>query len=345
MGLTSMNPQAMKQVNMANIRNTLRAVGSATRAQLARHINVSTTTVRSLLCEMQAGREILVAGIDASSGGRRAERYQLNPHRFCGAAFCVGGGLVGYRILNLFGQASQEGSFPFAPGNLEDEMAAVLQHLAPGTLRAVCVGVPGVVTQGGYTVESHRGEWEKYALGAKLQKHFGAAVVLENDLNLITMGMGCCHRQTFPKEAPQALDMAYLHFEAGCISAGFLCGGRLVRGFSNYAGELGMMPASGGLSLAQKLGAAKGADYAEIVASIAEWVILILNPHYITFGGPAFRKQAMGVVSDILCADMPREALPELLYAEDTRHDYNEGLAALCTDQIFLAINSGFTSP
>ncbi len=91
----------MKLVNTANIRSMLRAAGSATRAELAEQIGISTTTVRSLLCGMQANREILAGGQDASSGGRRAERYALNPQRFCGAVFYVGGLLVS-QLLTLY---------------------------------------------------------------------------------------------------------------------------------------------------------------------------------------------------------------------------------------------------
>ncbi len=341
MNVISMNPQNMKQVNKANIREMLRSMGNATRAELAEHINVSTTTVRSLLCEMQENREILVIGQDDSSGGRRAERYQLNPERFYGAAVCVGDTLFRYYILNLFGVIIKEGSFPFIPDNLEEKILDMLAREIPGdTLRSICIGVPGIVVEDGYKWKNGYGEFEKAVVGKVLQEYYKIPVLLENDLNLITTGMGRCHQQMFPQESEEALNMAYVQFEESCISAGFISGGRLVRGWSNYSGELGIMPVGEDLSLVQKLSSAENImQYSEIVSTIIKWIILILNPRYLTLGGPAFRKEAIGVVADMLYADMPQETLPEILYAEDTGNDYKNGLTALCVDQMFRSLS------
>ncbi len=341
MSIISMNPKNMKQVNIANIREMLRSLGSATRAELAEHINVSTTTVRSLLCEMQENDEILVIGQDDSSGGRRAERYQLNPERFYGAAFCVKDNMVQYFILNLFGTIVMEDSFPFISDDLEDNMFDVLEReLATDTLRAICIGVPGIVTKDGYKWKNTDGEFDKCVVGKKLREHFNIPVILENDLNLITVGMGQCHQQMFPQESDDELDIAYVHFEEGCVSAGFLSGGRLVRGWNNYSGELGIMPVDEGLFLVQKLSSTEDImQYSKIITTIIKWIILILNPRYLTLGGAAFRKEAMGIVEDILYADLPSETLPEILYADNTWYDYKSGLSTLCVDQMFCSLS------
>lgn len=341
MGVISMNPKNMKQVNKANIRDMLRLAGNATRAEIAEHINVSTTTVRSLLQEMQENGETLVIGQDVSSGGRRAERYQLNPDRFCGAAFCIGDTLVRYFVLNLFGKIAKEGSFPVV-SDLDGKILDVLEaELTAKTLRAICIGVPGIVVADGYKWKNAQGEFEKRVIGKALRERFHIRVLLENDLNLITTGMGEYHRQMHPQEAENELDIAYVQFEGDCVSAGFLSGGRLVRGWSNYAGELGVMPVGGGLSLVQKLGSAENiAQYSEMVSTIIKWITVTLNPKCLTLGGPAFRKEAMGVVAGILCEDMPPEALPELLYTNDTWNDYKGGLTALCVDEVFRSLSA-----
>ncbi|WP_310603247.1 ROK family protein [Anaerosporobacter sp.] len=331
----------MKEVNKANIREMLRSMGNATRAELAEHINVSTTTVRSLLCEMQENKEILVIGQDDSSGGRRAERYQLNPERFYGAAFSVNDTLVRYSILNLFGEIAKEGSFSFTPDNLENKMLDVLEKELPAdTLRSICIGVPGIVVKDGYRWKNNHGEFEKCVVGKVLREHFCIPVLLENDLNLITIGMGRCHQQMFPQESEEELNIAYIQFDDGCISAGFLSGGRLVRGWNNYSGELGLMPVGGELTLVQKLCSTENImQYSEIVSTIIKWIILTLNPRYLSLGGPAFRKEAIGIVADILYAEMPSETLPEVLHVDDTWNDYKSGLTSLCVDQMFCSLS------
>ncbi len=342
MRVSSMNPQNMKRVNKANIRDMLRSAGNATRAEISQHINVSTTTVRSLLQEMQQNNEILVLGQDASSGGRRAERYQLNPARYYGAAFCISDALVRYFAVNLFGEIVWEGSVPLV-SDLDAQIIDVLEkEHAADTLRAVCIGVPGIVTGDGYKWKNKDGEFENRIVGKALRERFRIPVILENDLNLITIGMGRCHQRMHPKEAESDLNIAYVQFEADCISAGFLSGGRLVRGFNNYSGELGVLPAGAGLSLVRKLNAAQDIVlYSEMIAMIIQWIAVTLNPRYITLGGPAFRKDAMSIAADILYGDMPAEALPEILSIEDTWHDYAGGLTALCVDQMFGSLSIG----
>ncbi len=341
MSIISMNPQNMKLVNIANIRKMLRINGNATRAELAQHINVSTTTVRSLLCEMQENKEILVIGQDISSGGRRAERYQLNPERFYGAAFCINDTMVKYFIINLFGETAKEDSFPFIPAKLEATMIKVLEkELPPNALRSICIGVPGIVVDNGYKWKNISGDFEECIVGKILREYFNIPVFLENDLNLITTGMGSCHQNMYPKEPIDKLNIAYIQFENNCISAGFLSGGKLIHGWNNYSGELGLMPIDDNLSLAQKLYSTEDIiEYSKTTANIVRWIILILNPRYLTFGGPAFRKEAMSVISDMLYADMPDDSLPEILYAEDTWYDYKSGITALCIDRIFSGLS------
>ncbi len=342
MRMIAMNPQNMKRVNTAHIRSMLRLAGNATRAEIAEQINVSTTTVRSLLCEMRENREILVIGQDTSSGGRRAERYQLNPDRFYGAAFCIGDTAVRYFVLNLFGEIAKEGSFPFAADALDATMTSVLEAELPmEALRAVCVGVPGIVVEDGYLWENSHGELKKRAVGNGLRERLGVPVALENDLNLITAGMGRGHQRMHPQEPADQLNLGYIQFEKDCVSAGFLSGGRLVRGGSNYAGELGILPVGDGRSLVQALNSAVDiGQYARTVAMIVKWVALILNPGHLTLGGPAFRREAMGAVAKRLCAEMPGAALPEIRCADDTWNDYMGGLTALCVDLMFDSLSS-----
>lgn len=49
-------------------------------------------------------------------------------------------------------------------------------------------------------------------------------VVLENDVNAAAIGFARCYETEFPGEDPAETNMAYLHFDRGCVSAGFVAG-------------------------------------------------------------------------------------------------------------------------
>lgn len=71
-------PKLLKQANLSLIRKVITAEGTATRAEIARKTNISSTTVRSLLAEMLENGEIESLGFDESSGGGKPSGMGLS---------------------------------------------------------------------------------------------------------------------------------------------------------------------------------------------------------------------------------------------------------------------------
>lgn len=117
------------------------------------------------------------------------------------------------------------------------EQLCAQARLAPAGLRGVGIGVPGVVDPGRGTV-SHavnlRIAEQDAPLGASLSARLGGVpVTVENDLNVAALG------------AAAVLgidgDLAFLALGTG-VAAGILLDGRLRRGASGAAGEIGHVP-------------------------------------------------------------------------------------------------------
>ena len=202
------------------------------------------------------------------------------------------------------------------------------------------MGVPGAVDGGGYWRKNPvDGNLYRSDLGDALARRYGLTVVLENDVNATAIGFGRCYEREFPAEHHEDTNMAYLHFEAGCVSAGFIAGGRIIRGAHNFAGELGLAPMGRDCLLDERMALPMDeARYNETLIQIIGWVCGILNPQYVALGGPAFRRECLGPVGDGLSALLPAPLLPELLYAPDARRDYQDGMASLTAGKIFGAV-------
>lgn len=332
-------PSALKQVNLSAVRGAIMKNGSATRAEIANTTRISVTTVRALLTEMQENNEIIELGHDESMGGRKAVRYELNKNCFFGVALCLGGEKVRYLIVNICGEICESGAFE-AEENPTGAVCDFLDGLvAKMKIRSIGIGVPGVVNGMCYERKSAGGKLESCPLGEVVHSRYGMPVVLENDINAIALGFGRCYLKSFPEESCENTHMAYIYFEKDCLSAGFLSSGRILRGWNNFVGELGLFPATSSQTLDELL-ALPLADkqYSSLVAKVIAGICCVLNPQFIAVGGSAFRKACLPLVSEYFYDTLPLKMSAEILYAEDKWHDYYEGMAHLTAEQIFVDV-------
>ena len=150
-------------------------------------------------------------------------------------------GLVSARGRVVRGaQYSSSGSS--APAAFLDTVAVAVEALArsvgarPAHLRGVGVGAPGPVDVARGVVHSmvNVPGWRAVPLGRLLQRRLRCPCVVDNDVNLMALGE---HRFGAGRGAR---DIVCLTLGTG-VGGGLICGGRLYRGASGAAGELGPM--------------------------------------------------------------------------------------------------------
>ena len=327
----------LKQVNLSSIRRLMKNKGTVTRAQISWETRISSTTVRSLLAEMQRNGEIESVGYDESTGGRKAERYKLKTDLYYGAAFCITESVIHYIVVNIYGDIVEKGKIEVLQGDIREPIMLFLDNLTTQRkIRSIGIGVPGVVDGGGYLINIQENEINKVDIGVCLSQKYVVPVLLENDLNAITLGFGRCYLRKFPYEHPENINISFVYFDKGCISAGFITGGRIIRGYNNFAGELSVIPADEHKSFGElMLKPMDDSQYTIYVTRIICYICSILNPQYIALGGPYFRKECLGPICEGLYALLPRNMPAEILYSSDIWNDYYEGMAYLTAGQIF----------
>lgn len=331
-------PQLLKQANLSLIRRVIKNSGTATRSEITVETQISSTTVRALLAEMMENGEIESIGHDDSSGGRKAERYRFKPDKYHGAAICMTGNQMHGLLVNICGEILETTILEYREDDYETAITEYLDDLTVRKdIKSIGIGVPGIV-------EGHsfwRGVKDSDSLcrtdlGSRIADRYHLPVIMENDLNATAIGFGRCYEREFPQESPDCTNMAYLHFEKTCISAGFIAGGRVIRGFGNYAGELGLIPMEDGRRLEEWLAEADDdKQYTNLIITILCWVCAVLNPQYIVLGGPYLRRECVGPISDGFSAFLPKHMTAEILYSNDMWHDYHDGMAYLTAGNIF----------
>lgn len=330
-------PNLLKKANLSLIRKVIKSRTTATRAEIVNETHMSTTTVRSLLSEMQQNGEIESIGYDESSGGRKAARYRFKLDRYYCAAFCITGKQAYGLLVDIYGEIIETTELEVSNEDFETAIISYLdQILEDKEIKSIGIGVPGIVENGSYLTQNKQGELYKINLGLSLEQRYHIPVFLENDLNATAIGFGRCYLKEFPDETPENTNMAYLYFEYDCISAGFISGGKVIRGCNNYAGELGLLPIDNDKTLCEHI--AEPMDnikYTNMAIQIICWICGILNPQYVALGGPALRKELIGPIGDGLSTLLPNHMLAEILYAPDVWHDYHDGMAYLTAGKMF----------
>ena len=142
---TTGNPAQMKRMNIESVYRALIDYKAATRAEIAERTKISITTIRALMEELRAKEEIIEASIDASSGGRRAIRYTLNPKKNQILSVFYTDNEVFYEIAALDGQIIQRNRIEKSVYESEQSLFDVIDTcLKQGEIRAIALGVPSM---------------------------------------------------------------------------------------------------------------------------------------------------------------------------------------------------------
>lgn len=233
------------QVNRTVLLDALRSQGPSSLADLAKVTGLSIATVNRLVDRLIDDDEIVTTRVASSTGGRPARIVEFNPAAGSVLAVDLGGRRITAAVTDLHAsvllreEVSIASADRSAARDVYESLVTVVQQLlddaaaAHTRVRAVCVGVPGVVRSGAGRVEFAPAlQWFDFPLVDLLQDHLGIAVHIENDVNLTALA------ELRHGAARGCNDVLVVSVGTG-VGAALLLDGRLYRGASGAAGEVG----------------------------------------------------------------------------------------------------------
>src|SRR3954467_9757759 len=263
--------ESLRRLNRLRVIRALRDEGQISRADIARRTGLSRSTVSSLVADLQAdglvverpepgsahgaqgGRPPILLSFHPSPGAPRRAPPGAPPPPIllsfdasAGAAVGVDFGHSHLRVAvsDLASTILAERTRPLdtdhdAQEGLEMAAELVIETLADAgvareTVIGAGMGLPGPIDQGDGTVGSSAilPGWIGMTATQELQKRLDIPVMVDNDANL-----GALAEAAFGA-GRDAGDLIYLKVSSG-IGAGLILNGRLYRGSSGLAGELG----------------------------------------------------------------------------------------------------------
>ncbi|MFG1812353.1 ROK family protein [Kribbella sp. NPDC049174] len=318
----------LRQLNALGVLRVLRDEQPLTLTELARRTGLSRASTEDVARELLARGWVSEVAPAAGTVGRPARRYRFRADAGRILGVDVGGHKILAMVTDLEGVVLQQTRVAVSPRIGRRERLATLDDCVTRTLAAAGVtpdqiwstGVAstGLVDGTGKVMLSDSvPEWTGVDLAQHLRRLVPGPVRVENDCKLAALA------ESWRGVARYSRNVVFLL--AGLrTGAGLIIDGKLHRGFSNAAGEIGALPAAGWLRAPQHLDDWLGAGddveqvflaardgnraairavrgYVRDIAVGASALVLTLDPELVVIGG-GFSRSA-----DVLVEPLRRE--------------------------------------
>ncbi len=303
----------LRDFNKIKLLEALKAKDFGTKNTLSRETGLSVATCGNLLAELiRSGMAVEVDAAD-STGGRPSRRFIFNrEHAYILTIFPRTEADVltlNYAVADMLGEVVEEGSRQYERigiSELEELADSMLGHYPD--VSVISIGIPGVIWRGRIG-NCDFSDFEDVNLGEYLNSKYSLDTVIENDVNAAAFGY---YRQNC---GGAASSLAYLYYPDGHNpGAGIVIGGKVHRGASNFAGEIGWLPWSGMDLIADKI--------AEAVVSVN----CVINPEQVIISGIFLNDEIIENIRKSAASVIPAGHLPLIIFEKDFRTSYSGGL-------------------
>ncbi|AZP17761.1 ROK family transcriptional regulator [Streptomyces aquilus] len=266
-------PRTLRAMNDRAALDLLLEHGQLSRTRIGKLTGLSKPTASQLLARLEAAGLVLAGGTTEGRPGPNAQLYEVNP----AAGYAAGLDVTPERILaavaDITGRTIGSYELP-TPGRrtgtpvvqqVTDALDGALK--AAGLVRAdvhrLVIGTPGAFDPGTGRLRyaSHLPGWHTPALLGELAAALPMPVEYENDVNLVAVA-----EQRLG--AARGHDDFVLLWNEGGLGAALVLGGRLHRGWTGGAGEVGFLPVPG-TPLVRQVTKANSGGYQELAGSQA----------------------------------------------------------------------------
>jgi glucokinase-like ROK family protein len=230
-----------KRVSLDLIRFT---AGGISRADLARHLAITRSAVTSIVNDLISAGIVREAEDGPATGGRRPILLELNPQRGKFVGIDIGATHVGFLVTDFACRVlyEMERSFDISTApdlglrQIDQYLKEVLAELSMqlSEVLAIGVGIPGpVVADRGLVISPPlMPGWDNYPIRDQLEQMWRVPVSLNNDAELGALGEWAYGAGRGERH------LAYIKVGSG-IGAGLLIDGKIFRGATGSAGEIG----------------------------------------------------------------------------------------------------------
>ncbi|XQE79721.1 ROK family transcriptional regulator [Streptomyces microflavus] len=248
-GTTPGTPRVLRAMNDRAALDLLLEHGPLSRTRIGKLTGLSKPTASQLLARLEAAGLVVATGTSEGRPGPNAQLYMVNAHAAHVAGLDVNERRIVAAVADVTG--TTVGQFELAtPGRRADSVVRQVADALDGAVKEagltradihrVVIGTPGAFdpSTGRLRYASHLPGWHSPTLLDELAAYLPMPVEYENDVNLVAVAeqrLGAARGHD---------DFVLLWNEEG-LGAALVINGRLHRGFTGGAGEVGFLPVPG----------------------------------------------------------------------------------------------------
>ncbi len=223
----------------------IRKYGEFSKADLATFTEHSRTKITSCIDSLLNKKIIIANNATEYTGGRRSKTFSLNGELGLVAGFDIGATSIDLGIADFSGKLlvrySEPASVKDGPIKILGQACSLLEkmlkdsNLSSEKLNGIGIGVPGPVDFSAGTLVSPpiMPGWDRYPIIQTVQQWFPSAnVVVDNDVNVMALG------EIYQGAGKGVDNLIFVKIGTG-IGAGIVCEGKIYRGSSGCAGDIG----------------------------------------------------------------------------------------------------------
>jgi len=348
-------PRIIKLLNKDVIEEIIKFNGPITKPEISKLTNLSLVTVNKTVEILVLEKKVKASGINPSTGGRRAQFYEINEELNYNIGLYYYKDVFIGAISNSIGEITYEEEFSVRvdsyDGVMEDIYHAIdslIKRCETHNITAIGIGVPGVVQDGFITNVPNIASWEKINVASIIEDKYKITVLLENDINLATMGV-------YYSDYKEKLDSLVLIYLEQGIGSGIILNKELFKGATNYAGELSNIPVRSSITVDNKKTKYKGNfenkisfindelvsdrcnNYDELksilISTIIDGllsIICILNPEIIIIIHDQLSEDDMNKMEKVIASTINEENTPKIVKINDLRKYGIQGVINMC---------------
>ncbi|MEU4917793.1 ROK family transcriptional regulator [Streptomyces parvus] len=313
-GTTPGTPRVLRAMNDRAALDLLLEHGPLSRTRIGKLTGLSKPTASQLLARLEAAGLVVATGTSEGRPGPSAQLYTVNPRAAHVAGLDVNGQRIVAAVADVTG--ATVGQFELAtPGRRADSVVRQVADALDGAVKEagltradvhrIVIGTPGAFDPGTGRLRyaSHLPGWHSPTLLDELAAFLPMPVEYENDVNLVAVAeqrLGAARGHE---------DFVLLWNEEG-LGAALVINGRLHRGFTGGAGEVGFLPVPG-TPLVRQVVKANSGGFQELAG--AQAVPRLAKALGIDTPQQPHAKAAAGLLARAADAYEEDEALTELL--------------------------------